>query len=438
MMTRNVGNQNNIKFHEVAEIPVLKKVLSSFSKATGLRAFVVDPQGETLVTSEENEEYCSFCNLVRSSPEGVEKCKRTYARAGLEASKYGKPYIFRCHAGLVVWAAPILIKEEYAGAICCGQVLMWEPEDFFWEEIEEMTKDLPVDIKQLIAYAKQLEVLSAERVQGAADLLFIVSNYIMKTGVTTLTQRREICEHQARLSEEIQARKVLETALKKLEDITVQGYSLDKERKLISLVRRGDKRGAMKALDDLLADILQNYSDLGEFKVRILELLIILSRAALEGGAKAKRLSLLNSQYIEEISKLKRTEELCHWVTKAIEQFIASIEEGNDIHNLHVVQKAGEYLKKHYREKITVKDVARSVYLSPCHLSKVFKQELGCTIMEFLTRVRIEEAKKMLRDPQYNVVQVADALGFKDPGYFTKVFKKSEGITPSQYRDKAI
>ena len=65
-------------------------------------------------------------------------------------------------------------------------------------------------------------------------------------------------------------------------------------------------------------------------------------------------------------------------------------------------------------------------------------KELGCTIMEFLTKIRIEEAKKMLRDPQYNVVQVADALGFKDPGYFTKVFKKSEGITPSQYRDKAI
>ena len=49
-----------------------------------------------------------------------------------------------------------------------------------------------------------------------------------------------------RLSEEIQARKVLETALRKLEDITVQGYSLDKERKLISLVRRGDRRGALK------------------------------------------------------------------------------------------------------------------------------------------------------------------------------------------------
>ena len=93
-MTRNVGNPNNIKFHEVAEISVLKKVLSSFSKATGLRAFVVDPQGETLVTTEENQEYCNFCNLVRSSPKGVEKCKRTYAQAGLKPVNMVSPIYF--------------------------------------------------------------------------------------------------------------------------------------------------------------------------------------------------------------------------------------------------------------------------------------------------------------------------------------------------------
>jgi two-component system response regulator YesN len=437
-MTQKKTAKNNLKFHDVAEIEVLRKILTSFTKATGLKAFVVDTKGETLVTSDKNHEYCEFCNLVRSSDQGLKKCKNSYARAGLEASKYGKPYIFRCHAGLVVWAAPIVIEEEHVGAICCGQVLMWEPEDYFWEEIEEMTKGLPINVEQLIVYAKQLEVLSAERVQGAADLLFIVSNYIMKTGVLTLSQRREISQQQARLSEEIQARKVLEDALKIMEDISVQGNFLEKERELIALVRRGDRRGALKALDELLADILQNYSDSGDFKVRTLELLVILSRAAVEGGAKVKTLLDIKSQYISEFSKLKNIEEICYWISQAIEQFMACIEEGKDVHNLHVVQKAGEYLHTHFREKINIQDVARAVYLSPCHLSKVFKQELGCTIMEFLTKIRIEEAKRMLRDPQYSVIQVANALGFKDPGYFTKVFKRSEGITPSQYREKAI
>ena len=433
-----ISKEPNPQFHEIIEIDVLKQILFSFSKATGLKAFVVDLQGEVVVTPEDRQEYCNFCLLVRSSTKGVRKCKRTYARAGLEASKYGKPYIFRCHAGLIVWAVPIMLGEDYAGAICCGQVLMWEPEDFFWEEIEEMTKGLDIKTSELIACAKQLEVLSAKRVQAAADLLFVVANYVMKTGMLTLKQRREISQQQACLSEEIQARKVLEDALKKMDDISVRGYSLEKERELISLVRRGDKRGALKLLDELLADTLQKFTDIGQFKVRILELLVMLSRAAVEGGAKAKKLLTLNSQYIEKFATIKRTEELCYWISKVTEQFIASIDEGKDIHNLQVVQKAGEYLRTHYSKKISVEDVARAVYLSPCHLSKIFKEELGCTIMEYLTKIRIEEAKKMLSNPKYNIIQVASILGFKDPGYFTKVFKRSEGITPSQFREKAF
>ena len=50
--------------------------------------------------------------------------------------------IFRCHAGLVLWAAPLMVEGEHVATIICGQVLMWEPEDFFWEEIEEYTRPL--------------------------------------------------------------------------------------------------------------------------------------------------------------------------------------------------------------------------------------------------------------------------------------------------------
>lgn len=439
-MTQAVPDKKGmLQLQELTDIGFLRQILFSFSKATGLQAVIVDSEGDILVTPEGKEDYCEFCQMVRKSPKGIFKCRRSYARAGIEASKYGKPYIFRCHAGLIAWAAPILIDEQYLGAIVCGQVLAWEPEDFFWEEIEDMTRGLELDVGKLIESAKKLEVLSGQRIQAAADLLFIVANQVMKTGMITLQQRRAISEQQARLGEEIQARKVLEEALKKIDNLSVRGYSLDKERELVSHVRIGDKNTSNRLLNELLAEILQRYNgNTKEIKARILELLVIISRAAVEGGAMLKNLLALNSQYVEEFTNLDTTEELCHWIVTVTQQFIETIEEGKGIRNLQVVQKAGDYMRNNFRKKITVEDVAHAVYLSPCHLSKIFKQELGCTIMEFLTKVRIEEAKKLLRNPKYNVIQVADDLGFKDPGYFTKVFKRSEGITPSQYREKAF
>jgi two-component system response regulator YesN len=58
--------------------------------------------------------------------------------------------------------------------------------------------------------------------------------------------------------------------------------------------------------------------------------------------------------------------------------------------------------------------------------------------MEYLTQVRVEEAKRMLKDPKYNVMQVAEGSGFEDPAYFTRVFKKLEGITPSRFKQYAL
>lgn len=422
---------------EIADLGVLRQILLSFSKATGLRAYIVDTEGELLVTSRKRQRFCDFCQVVRGSKKGNSNCKRSYAQAVRQASQFGMPYIFRCHAGLVVWAAPILADKECIGAVVCGQVLMWQPEEYFWEEIEDMNADLGVEMDKLMEAAQRLEVLSAEKVQAAADLLFVVANHMAKTALITLHQRKVISEQQTRLGEEIQTRKLLEEALRQVTDKSDKGYPLEKEYQLVCRVRNEDKMGAKRLLNEILAAILQQYDDLREIKTRALELMVVVSRAAAEGGAKLKTLMTLNSHYVERFSQIDDVEELCNWMVAVTEQFIDCIKEGKKNSSSKAVQQAVEYIKANYRRKISIDEVAKACYLSPSHLSTIFKQELGCTILEFVTRVRIEEAKVLLRDPKYNVIEAAYSLGFKDPGYFTKVFKRSEGITPSEYRERA-
>jgi len=417
---------------------LLDKMLCSFSKSTGLKAILVDNKGNTLISTDHAIKDCNFCDMIKSDSNGAKKCQRSYARACTEASKYGEPYIFRCHAGLIMWAAPILL-DEYVGSIICGQVLMWEPEDYFLEEIEEMVMGLNIDVAAVKWSAAQLEIMSSDRVQAAADLLFVVANQIMQSGMTVLAQRREITAQQARLAEEIQARKRVEIAMGTIESRIISSNSLDKEQELKSMVRNGEKEATAQLLDKLLVDIIaKNSNHIGTLKTRIMELVVIISRAAVDGGAELTEILKLNALFHQELLEITSPDELCLWAKNMLETFMNYLETNKNQKNLLAIQKAAEYIRKNYRNKLSIDDIAQAVYLSPCYVSRIFKQGLGCTLMEYLTQVRVEEAKTMLKNPKYNVMQVAEESGFEDPGYFTRVFKKLEGVTPSRFKQYAL
>jgi two-component system, response regulator YesN len=416
----------------------LDKMLCSFSKSTGLKAIIVDIMGNALIGTENTIRDCRFCEMIKSDSKGRKKCQRSYSRACKDAAKYGEPYIFRCHAGLIMWAAPILL-DNHVGAIICGQVLMWEPEDYFLEEIEEMVKGLDIDVAAVKWSAAQLEVMSGDRVQAASDLLFVVANQIMQSGLTVLEQRRQISSQQARLDEEIQARKRAEIAMSTIETRASSIKSLDKEHELKTLVRNGEKQLAQQLLEDLLIDIVrENPDEIDIFKSRIAELVVIISRAAVEGGATLNVILQQNAQFYLDLQAIPSMEKLYPWSKSVLETFMNLMDVNKNQKNIQAIQKAAEYIRQNYRNKITIEDIAQEVYLSPCYVSRIFKQGLGCTIMEYLTQIRVEEAKSLLKNPKYSVMQVAEESGFEDPGYFTRVFKKIEGITPSRFKQNAL
>lgn len=95
---------------------------------------------------------------------------------------------------------------------------------------------------------------------------------------------------------------------------------------------------------------------------------------------------------------------------------------------------AKEFIDTHYREHIELEDIAKVVYLSPGYFSALFRQELGISFRDYLIQVRMDKAKEMLRDLQYNISEIADYLGYKEARYFSKFFKKYTGVKPSNYR----
>ena len=93
-----------------------------------------------------------------------------------------------------------------------------------------------------------------------------------------------------------------------------------------------------------------------------------------------------------------------------------------------------DYIKTNYREKITLDDVANYAYLSKSYLSKIFKEEMDCTLTAYINKVRVEKSKQLLLDERISLADIAGQVGFEDQSYFTKVFKKVTGISPGKFK----
>ena len=102
------------------------------------------------------------------------------------------------------------------------------------------------------------------------------------------------------------------------------------------------------------------------------------------------------------------------------------------------VKRLIQYLKSHYSETITLGSASEIVHLCPVYLSRLVKKETGNTFLEILTRVRMEQACNMLRDPNNKVYEIALAVGIKDSKYFSQIFKRYYGMTPVEFRQNLL
>lgn len=98
--------------------------------------------------------------------------------------------------------------------------------------------------------------------------------------------------------------------------------------------------------------------------------------------------------------------------------------------------KVDEFLEEHYAEEISLHEVASLLHMSEGHFCRLFKKQTGRNFLEHLTQFRIEKAKPLLRDLRLKMYEVAEKVGYKDSRYFSQIYRKVTGETPSDYRKK--
>jgi len=139
----------------------------------------------------------------------------------------------------------------------------------------------------------------------------------------------------------------------------------------------------------------------------------------------------------ESISRCPTLKELHTMLCHKLEMLSESLE--NATLESSLVFQIKSFICKNYSiDSLSVKDIGEHVYLSPSYVCTLFKNETGVTLNQYLTEYRIEMAKQLLCDKQYKIADISSKVGYSDSSYFGKAFKKSIGLSPTEYREKMM
>lgn len=125
---------------------------------------------------------------------------------------------------------------------------------------------------------------------------------------------------------------------------------------------------------------------------------------------------------------------------RALKKAILRLPEGElrpeDCNPAQVISAVKDYIDRHYMEDIKIDELADRFYFSKEYLTKLFRNQYGSPIYEYVLQVRMNHAKEYLRDPQISIHEISERMGYSNANYFGKAFKRRYGMTPSEFRDQ--
>lgn len=207
------------------------------------------------------------------------------------------------------------------------------------------------------------------------------------------------------------------------------------EPQLLAAIRRGDRGEARRLINHVLVHIYsagEERSDL--LKGLLLELVVMISRAAVEAGAVQSEVLGLNFRFLTELADIDDDEQLAAWLRKTLEHVFSTIEKQEDFTPPLLLVKALDFMRSNLHRDLSRDEVARHAGISPSHFSRLLKERTGRSFTELLRQCRVDLACELLKDTENSLAQIADACGFCDQAYFTRVFQDVKGVPPGKFR----
>ncbi|SEQ24436.1 two-component system, response regulator YesN [Lachnospiraceae bacterium NE2001] len=213
-----------------------------------------------------------------------------------------------------------------------------------------------------------------------------------------------------------------------------EDYPVDKENVLFDAIKRGEMDTALVAGNqffDWMTSKYDGYSD--DIKLKTLEFVLRAETIAYEKGTGVYKFRS-RQDYLSIINRTESYDKLRKWFTDKISEVCQNVKSRRENRSSGVIDKARDYINANYQKDISLDEVSREINISPYYFSKVFKEATGQNFIDYLTGLRIEKAKELLDNTDMSMKEICVEVGYSNPNYFSRIFKKIVGVSPTEYR----
>lgn len=198
---------------------------------------------------------------------------------------------------------------------------------------------------------------------------------------------------------------------------------------LYSLDREAMKQYVIGILEDTEAKL-----DYDRAQLIAIELLLNLTAMYSELTNDHEWLYERKKELYDQIKELETLDDMKLWFIEVYEELISKLRSGYSS-DQGVIPKVIAYIDQHYAQELSLQILSQHAHLSKNYLANLFKKETGEGVIDYINKVRLERAKALLRSTELKSGEICSMVGVSDSKYFSKLFKKLEGMTPSEYRE---
>jgi two-component system response regulator YesN len=371
---------------------------------------------------------CSVCTRLSGSPRREALCREHRKKAVEESFRWGEPYISVCPFGLVTFAVPLSRNRKLSGGLLSGFCIFPQMAQDMREEVLSRARRHRVRMDLGPRSRLSFRVVPSESLRRSSRLLFDLSAAYGVSDVDTITESREKSIQQftiANYLDDVRAGK---------KDLLVSLAVMQNE--IIDKVVLGDLSGSREIINRFLGVIfLESGMNFDLLKVRLLELIVIISRAAIGKGISAEGLLGPRYSYLTDINAATGFDDLFWKVTKALENFTRAVSEERGRTALAHMTRMRDFLSRNFAARVSAREVAAAAGLSVSRALHLFKKESGVTLSTYVARQRIDYAIYLMKNTDRSMADIASECGFFDQSHFTKTFRALEGSPPLRYRN---
>ena len=380
----------------------LNDIQNRLARITGLGFITVNQQGEPMT---DYTEFCDFCRHFRNHTSLHKNCRASDAASSVQAAISGSPLIYLCPCGLMEIAIPILVNNTYLGGFLCGQARCSDPPSGLLQMRPVTAQRLLQEVLDAAAPdLEQLPVYEYRKFEDIADLVNLV--------ITLLCENKI---HQAKHEQELRRR------LQKQEFLEMHLLSLQRS------LAETDYNALLREADEFAGQLCLFTQDLPERMELLSRTAELFGNTYPEGnGISCLQLFPLQQQDTTDQDAVSL------WITQ-ISDYIFRRRISTAF---PILEPIFEYINQNLEKKLTLALLVEKCAISQTYLSRLFRTQFQISVTDYVHRRKLQLAKRFMLHQNMPVGDASLLLGYNEYTYFSKVFRKYEGITIQEWRSR--